>query len=78
MSVDTSPTTTHLSALVIDRQRCCSPRCLLSIAFTVVRILETQRQHRSFKPDLPIEHPQSQDPCALTASGTRPTAIKSP
>jgi hypothetical protein len=29
------------------------------------RIAETQRQRRSFKPNLPIEHPQSQHPCAL-------------
>jgi hypothetical protein len=78
MSVDTSPTTARFSALVIDRQRCCSARCLLSIAFTVVRIVETQRQHRSFKPDLPIQHPQSQDPCALTASGTRHATLKLP
>ncbi|MGC2202881.1 MAG: hypothetical protein WA633_22430 [Stellaceae bacterium] len=78
MSVDTSHTTARLSALVIDRQCCCSARCLLSIAFKVVRIAETQRQHRSFKPDLPIELPQSQDPRALSASGTRHAEVKSP
>jgi hypothetical protein len=78
MSVDTSHTTARFSALVIDRQRCCSARRLLSIVFRVVRIAETQRQHRSFKPDLPIEHPQSQDPCALTGSGTRHATVKSP
>ena len=78
MSVHTSRTTARLSALVIDRQRCCSARCLLSIAFKVVRIAETQRQHRSFKLDLPIEHPQSQDPRVLTASGARHAKVKSP
>ena len=77
MSVDTSRTTA-LSALVMDRQRWCSARCLLSIAFRVVRIVETQPQHRSFKLDHPIHYPQSLDPGALTASATRPTAIKSP
>jgi hypothetical protein len=55
---------------------CCSARCLLSIAFRLVRIAETQRQHRSFKPDLPVKHPQSQDPCTLTASGTRHAKVK--
>jgi hypothetical protein len=30
-----------LAALVIDRQRCCSARCLPSIAFKVARIAET-------------------------------------
>jgi hypothetical protein len=78
MSVDTSPTTARFSAPVIDRQRCRSARCPLSSAFRVVRIVKTQRQHRSCKPDLPIEHPQSQDPCALTACGTRHAAVKSP
>ena len=78
MNLDASHTTARLSALVIDRQRCCSARCLPSFAFKVVRIAETQCQHRSFKPDLPIEHPQSQDPCALTTSGTRHAKVKSP
>src|SRR5215470_20127019 len=32
----------------------------IRIAFSVVRIAETQRQRRSLKPDLPIEHLQSQ------------------
>jgi hypothetical protein len=50
----------------------------VSIAFRVVRIAETQRQRRSFKPNLPIEHPQSPDPCALTASGTGHAKVKSP
>ena len=77
MSVDTSRITA-LSALVMDRQRCCSARRLLSIAFRVVRIAKTQRQRRSFKPNLPIDHPHSQDPCALTASGTRHAKVKSP
>ena len=77
MSVDTSHTTAlfragHRPATLL------SARCLLSIAFRVVRIAETQRQRRSFKPNLPIDHPQSQDPCALTASGTRHATVKSP
>jgi len=78
MSVDTSHTTARASALVINRQRCRSARCLPSIAFKVAGVAETQRQHRSFKPDLPIEHPQSQDPRALRASGTRHATVKSP
>jgi hypothetical protein len=41
MSVDTSHTTARFSALVIDRQRCCSARCLPSIAFKGARIAET-------------------------------------
>jgi hypothetical protein len=78
MSVDTSHTIARFSALVIDRQRCCSARCLLSIAFRVVRIAETQRQHRSFKPDLPIQHSQLRDPRALTTSAIRHAMVKSP
>jgi hypothetical protein len=77
MSVDTSHTTA-LSALVVDRHGCCSGQCVSSIAFEVARGAETQPQHRSFKPGHPIQQPQSQDPGALTASATRPTAIKSP
>jgi hypothetical protein len=77
MSIDTSRTTA-LSALVMDRQRCCSAQYVASIVFEVVRSAKTQRQHRSFKPDLPIHYPQSQVPGALTASATRRTAIKSP
>jgi hypothetical protein len=77
MSVDTFQTTTlfragHRPATLL------LGRCLLSIAFRIVRITETQRQRRSFKPNLPIDHPQSQDPCALTASGTRHAKLKSP
>ena len=41
MSVDTSHTTARFSALVIDRQRCRSARCLPSIAFNVAYIAET-------------------------------------
>jgi len=78
MSVDTSHTTARFSALVTDRQPYCSARCRRSIAFRVAHIAETQPQHRSFKPDLPIEHPQSPHPCALTASGTRHAKVKSP
>src|SRR5689334_20487363 len=37
----------------------------IRIAFSVLRIAETQPQRRSLKPDLPIEHLQSQEPCAL-------------
>jgi len=61
MSVDTSRTTA-LAALVTDRQRCCSAQCVASIAFQMARNAETQRQHYSFKPDHPIQYPQSQDP----------------
>jgi len=78
MSVDASRTTARFSALVIDRRRCRSARCLLSIAFQMARSVETQPQHRSFKLDHPIHYPQSLDPGALTAFATRPTAIKSP
>jgi hypothetical protein len=53
-------------------------RCLLSIAFRVVRIAETQRQHRSFKPDLPIQHSHLRDPRALTTSAIRRATVKSP
>ena len=77
MSVDTS----HTTALFRAGHRPATlllGRCLLSIAFRIVRIAETQRQRRSFKPNLPIDHPQSQDPCALTASGTRHAKLKSP
>jgi len=77
MSVEISHTTA-LSALVVDRHRCCSAQCVASIAFEMARSDETQRQRRSFKLDHPIQHPQSQDPSALTASATRRTAIKSP
>ena len=77
MSVDTSRTTA-LSALVIDRRRCCSTQCVSSIAFRMARGAETQRQHRSFKPGDPIRGPQSQYPGALTASAARRVAIKSP
>jgi len=51
---------------------------LASIAFHMARDAETQHQHRSFKPGHPIHYPQSQDLGALTASATRPIAIKSP
>ena len=77
MSVDTF----HTTALFRAGHRPATlllGRCLLSIAFRIVRIVETQRQRRSFKPNLPIDHPQSQDPCALTASGTRHARLKSP
>jgi len=77
MSVDTSRTTA-LSALVIDRRRCCSTQCVSSIAFQMTRSAETPRQRRSFKPGDPIRHPQLQYPGALTASAARRTAIKSP
>jgi len=50
MSVDTSRTTAR-SALVIDRQRCCSGQYVASIAFQLTRNAETQRQHRSFNLD---------------------------
>jgi hypothetical protein len=56
----------------------CLPSCLPSIAFRVVRIAETQRQHRSFKPDLPIRHSQLRDPRALTTSAIRRVTVKSP
>ena len=77
MSVDTSRTTAF-TALVMDRQRCCSAQYVASIAFQMARNAETQRQHYSFKPDHPIQYPQSQDPGASTASATHRTAIKSP
>jgi hypothetical protein len=77
MSIDTS-CTTALSALVVDRQRCCSAQYVASIAFQMARNPRNTasaplRQARS-----PIHYPQSLDPDALTASATRPTAIKSP
>jgi hypothetical protein len=77
MSVNTSHTTAlfragHRPATLLR------DRCLLSIAFTVVRIAETQRQHRSFKPDLPIPYSQSRDPRALTTSPIRRATVKSP
>ena len=77
MSVETS-CTTALSALVIERHRCCSAQYVASIAFQMARNAEAQPQHRSFKPSHPIHYPQSQDLGALTASATRPIAIKSP
>ena len=77
MSVEISHTTA-LSALVVDRHRCCSAQCVASIAFEMARSDETQRQRRSFNTNLPIERPQSQDPCALTASGTRHAKLKLP
>jgi hypothetical protein len=77
MSVDTSRITA-LSALVMDRQRCCSAQYIASIAFQMARSAETQPLHRSFKLNHPIHYLQSLDPGALTASATRPTAIKSP
>ena len=47
MTVDTSRTTA-LSALVMDRQRCCLTQyAAASIAFQMARNAETQRQHRS-------------------------------
>jgi hypothetical protein len=48
MSVNTF--TTALSALVVDRHRCCSAQCVSSIAFEVAPSAETQPQHRAFKP----------------------------
>jgi hypothetical protein len=51
---------------------------LASIAFQMAGNAETQPQHRSFKPGYTIRYPQSHDLGALTASATRPTAIKSP
>ena len=77
MSIDTS-CTTALSALVMDRQRCCSARYMLSIAVKAVHNTKTQRQHHSLKPDRSIRHPQSQYRRASTASAIRRTAIKSP
>jgi hypothetical protein len=53
MSVDTSHTTA-LSALVVDRHRCCSAQCVDSTAFQMARSAETQRQRRSFTPGDPI------------------------
>ena len=50
MSVDTSRTIA-LSALVMDRQRCCSAQYVASIAFQTARNAETQCQHRSFQLD---------------------------
>jgi hypothetical protein len=77
MSIDTCRTTA-LSALVIDRQCCCSAQYMLSIVLEAVHSTKTQRQHCSFKPDRPIQYPQSQNPTALAASPTRRTTIKSP
>jgi hypothetical protein len=77
MSVDTF----HTTALFRAGRRpaaLLSARCLLSIAFRVVRIAETQPQHRSFKPDLPIQHSQLRDPRALTTSAIRRVTVKSP
>ena len=78
MSVDTSHTTARFFRAGHRPATLLLGRCLLSIAFRVGRIAETQRQRRSFNTNLPIERPQSQDPCALTASGTRHAKLKSP
>ena len=77
MSVDTSRTTAF-TALVMDRQRCCSAQYVANIAFQMARSDETQHQRRWFKLDHPIHGSPSLDPGALTAPTTRPTAIKSP
>jgi len=77
MSVDTSHTTA-LSALVVDRHRCCSAQCVSSIAFELVRSAETQPQHRSIKLGDPNPAPTITRSWRLTASATRPAAIKSP
>jgi hypothetical protein len=77
MSVDASRTTAF-TALVMDRQRCCSAQYVANIAFQMARSDETQRQRRWFKLDHPIHGSPSLDPGALTAPNTRPTAIKSP
>ena len=77
MSVDTF----HTTALFRAGHRPATlllGRCLLSIAFRIVRIAETQRQHRSFKPNLPIQHSQLRDPRALTTSAIRRVTLKSP
>jgi hypothetical protein len=73
MSVGHLPHHRARSALVIDRQRCYSAECLPSIAFEAAHIAETERQHRSWRPNLPTHHPQLQNPRALTASATRRT-----
>ena len=76
MSVDTSHTTARFSALVIDRLRCCRPDAC-SVLHLASCIAETQRQHRSFKPDLPIQHSQLRDPRVLTTSAIRRATLKS-
>ncbi len=78
MSLDTSHTTARFFRAGHPPATPLLASILLSIAFRVVRIAEKQRQHRSFKPNLPIEHPQSQHPYALTASATRHAKVKSP
>jgi hypothetical protein len=50
MNVDTSRTTA-LSALVMDRQHCCSAQYVAGIAFQMTCNAETQRQDRSFNLD---------------------------
>jgi hypothetical protein len=62
VSVDTSHTTARFFRAGHPPATPLLASILLSIAFRVVRIAETQRQHRSFKPNLPIGHPQSQHP----------------
>ncbi len=78
MSVDTSHTTARFVRAGHPPATPLLAPILLSIAFRVVRIAETQRQHRSFKPNLPIQHPQSKHPYALTASAIRHAKVKSP
>jgi hypothetical protein len=78
VSVDTSHTTARFFRAGHPPAAPLLAPILLSIAFRVVRIAETQRQHRSFKPNLPIQHPQSKHPYALTASAIRHAKIKSP
>ena len=77
MSVDTF----HTTALFRAGHRPATlllGRCLLSIAFRIVRIAETPRRYRSFKPDLPIQHSQLRNPRALTTSAIRRVTVKSP
>jgi hypothetical protein len=78
MSVDTSHATARFSALVIDRQHCCSAQCLSALHLASCASPKHSISRRSIKPDLPIEHPQSQDPCALTASAISHATVKSP
>ena len=78
MSVDTSYTTARFPRWSSTGNAAARPDACPALHLRSSRIAETQRQHRSFKPDLPIEHPQSQDPCALTASATRHATVKSP
>ena len=77
MSGDTSRTTVP-AALVIDRQRCCSAQYVASIAFQMTRNVETQPRRRSSKPESPVQHSQSQEPRALSASAICRAAIKPP